>query len=97
MVSAKRERESVRVLYTGRVQGVGFRYTAKAVARGYEVTGQIRNQADGRVELLAEGGREELDAFLQAIRDSGLGPCIQQEDVSWDPCGIHFKGFEIVR
>ncbi|HAM71769.1 MAG TPA: acylphosphatase [Verrucomicrobiales bacterium] len=95
MVSAKRE--SVRVLYTGRVQGVGFRYMAKTVAQGYEVTGQVRNLPDGRVELLAEGGREELDAFLQAIRDSGLGPCIRQEDLSWDACGVHFKGFEIVR
>lgn len=67
------KRESVRIHYSGNVQGVGFRYTVKNVAMGYEVTGQVRNLADGRVELVVEGDREELTAFLQAVRDSGPG------------------------
>ncbi len=55
------------VLYSGQVQGVGFRYTAKTVATGFDLTGTIRNLADGRVELVAEGRREELEAFRAAL------------------------------
>ena len=60
------------ILYSGSVQGVGFRYTARTVAAGFEITGTVRNLPDGRVELIAEGPREELEAFRAAIRDSGL-------------------------
>ncbi len=95
MVSGKRE--SVRVHYSGNVQGVGFRYTVKSVALGYEVAGEVKNLPDGRVELVMEGEREELNAFLQAIRDSGLGPCIRHEDACWGAAVASYKGFEIVR
>lgn len=91
------ERCRVRVLYGGRVQGVGFRYNAKSLVRGFEVAGIVRNLLDGRVELEAEGEREELEAFLQAIRDSGVGPLIKREDVSWTKAEGVFRGFEIVR
>ncbi|MCB1098408.1 MAG: acylphosphatase [Verrucomicrobiales bacterium] len=61
------------VFYEGRVQGVGFRYTVKALASEFEVSGWVRNLADGRVELLAvSADDEELDAFLQEILDSRL-------------------------
>ena len=50
----------MRVFYSGHVQGVGFRYTAKTVAAGFEISGNVRNLSDGRVELIAEGAREEL-------------------------------------
>ena len=89
-------RARMQVLYSGRVQGVGFRYTAKTTAMGFEVTGTVRNLADGRVELLAEGTREELEAFQQAIRDSGLGGFIRDEAVTWHPVVGGFRGFEIV-
>ncbi|MEC9081303.1 MAG: acylphosphatase, partial [Verrucomicrobiota bacterium] len=45
----------VQVLYSGRVQGVGFRYTVKSLVPGYDVLGVIRNLTDGRVELIVEG------------------------------------------
>ena len=85
------------IFYSGRVQGVGFRYTAKTVATGFDVTGTIRNLPDGRVELCAEGQREELDAFRQAIRDSGMEGFIRDETVSWHPASGGFRRFEIVR
>jgi acylphosphatase len=85
------------VFYSGNVQGIGFRYTVKAVANGYEVTGTVRNLADGRVELLAEGASHELEGFRQAIRQSGLEHFIQNEDVSWVNAKNDFCGFEIVR
>ena len=85
------------IFYSGRVQGVGFRYTVKSVAAGFEVTGTVRNLLDGRVELVAEGPREELEAFRQAIRESGLEHFVKNEDVSWSDAAGEFRGFEIVR
>ena len=87
----------VGVILEGRVQGVGFRYTVKSLSPGYEVTGTVRNRTDGAVELVAEGSEEELDAFLQAVRDSGLGPMIRDESVQWAKALDNLSGFEIVR
>ncbi len=56
-----------------------FRYTVKTVAAGCEITGLVRNLPDGRVELITEGTREELEAFRAAIRDEGLAGFIQDE------------------
>jgi acylphosphatase len=87
----------MQVFYSGKVQGVGFRYTVKTVASGFEAVGLVRNLPDGRVELLAEGARNELDAFRAAIRDSGLGSFISDEHVAWSEAKNEFRGFEIVR
>jgi acylphosphatase len=87
----------MRVIYSGQVQGVGFRYTVKSVANGYDVTGAVRNLPGNQVELIAEGAREELDAFRQAIRESGLDHFVRDERVSWAEAAGEFRGFEIVR
>jgi acylphosphatase len=89
------KRHRVTNLYSGRVQGVGFRYTAKTVATGFEVTGIVRNLPDGRVELMVEGSKEELEAFLAAIRDSEVGRFIRQEMAVWAEAKNEFRGFEI--
>ena len=85
------------IFYSGHVQGVGFRYTAKTVAAGFEISGAVRNLSDGRVELIAEGTREELEAFRAAVRDAGLKPFIRDESVSWSAAQNVFRGFEIVQ
>jgi acylphosphatase len=95
-VSAIR-RKRLQVYYSGRVQGVGFRYTVKSVAHGYEVLGTVCNLPDGRVELVAEGAERELEAFRNAIGESGLAHFIEQEDVHWSEAKNEFRGFEIVR
>ena len=87
----------MQIFYSGRVQGVGFRYTVKTVAAGFEVTGTVRNLLDGRVELVAEGSREELEAFRQAIREAGLEHFIRNEEINWSDATSSFRGFEIVR
>jgi acylphosphatase len=85
------------VLYSGRVQGVGFRYTTKTVAAGFEITGAVRNLPDGRVELIAEGGHAELEEFRAAISGAGLAGLIRDEQVTWANAKNEFRGFEIVR
>ncbi len=57
------------VFFSGRVQGVGFRYSTRQVAKEYEVTGSVRNLADGRVHLIAEGTRGEVDAFVASVEE----------------------------
>jgi len=94
---ATTSRRRLTVLYSGRVQGIGFRYTAKTVAAGFDLTGIIRNLPDGRVELIAEGHRDELEAFRAAILAAGLAGFIRDEQVSWTAAENKFRGFEIVR
>lgn len=57
------------VSYRGRVQGVGFRFTAVHIARGYAVVGYVQNLADGTVELVAEGPPTEVERFTEAIAE----------------------------
>ena len=87
----------MQIFYSGNVQGVGFRYTVKTVATGFDLVGIVRNLPDGRVEMVAEGAKDELEAFREAIRESGLGHFIQNEDASWGDAQNEFRGFEIVR
>jgi acylphosphatase len=82
--------------YTGRVQGVGFRYSVKQIAAGYEVTGWVRNLADGRVELLAIGAGDEVEAFLEALAGSHLGTHIKEIAVNAAEVPSRpVRGFEI--
>ena len=85
------------MLYSGHVQGVGFRYTTKTVATGFDITGTVCNLPDGRVELVAEGQRPELEAFRAALQDAGLAGFIRDEQVDWADAKNQFRGFEIVR
>jgi len=88
---------SKQVIYSGRVQGVGFRFTTRQIASGYEVMGWVKNLEDGRVELQAMGEAEELDAFLAEILDSNLGSLIKEHEVSAIPPLTGQRGFTIVR
>lgn len=89
-------RRRLQVFYSGRVQGVGFRYTVKSITPGFEVTGTVCNLPDGRVELVAEGEKDELEAFQQAIRDSGVGRFVKAEETKWTEARGGLRGFEII-
>jgi len=87
--------ERVTVLYSGRVQGVGFRVTVRHLACGYDVTGTVRNLSDGRVELIAEGARAEIKAFLDGIAQSELSGFIAKQHETWSPAQGTLRGFVI--
>ena len=84
------------VFYSGYVQGVGFRYNAVRCSRSFEVTGFVRNLPDGRVELVAEGEKGEVDGLLAAIRDSMSGNIANTQAETGEPTG-EFRDFHIGR
>jgi len=86
---------TISALYVGKVQGVGFRASILSLAKGYEVTGWVKNLPDGRVEVLASGDAAELEEFLQGIRESHLAGHIEHENVTPATPEPGLKGFRI--
>ena len=86
--------ERAHVFYSGDVQGVGFRYTTVWLARNCEVTGFVRNLSDGRVELVVEGARDEVEALVAGVRERMSG-CIREENCTWEECTGAFSRFSI--
>ena len=84
-----------RVVYTGTVQGVGFRWTVMRMAATYRVAGFVRNLDDGRVELVVEGQRGEVDAFRGAV-ESRMGDYIEGLEGEELQATGEFSGFDIV-
>ncbi len=82
------------VFFSGRVQGVGFRYQALQVAKGYEVSGCVANLPDGRVQLEAEGRPDEVRDFITAVQERMEGHIrkVEQTDATRAP---QFTGFTI--
>jgi len=85
---------AVRVIYSGPVQGVGFRYQTKILSRHYDVQGYVRNQADGTVELRVEGEKLELERFLCSITER-MSENIDDAVVQWLDASGDFSAFEI--
>ncbi len=88
--------ETRRVVFHGRVQGVGFRVTTRRVAREFPVTGFVRNQSDGTVELVAHAGAAVIDAFVAAVEEAMAGHVDQRDETTFDSDET-FDRFEIRR
>ncbi len=86
---------SLQVFFSGRVQGVGFRWSVRQIAKGFDVTGWVRNLADGRVELQISGEQAEVRAFLDAISESELRSYIREQLENPLNSPPQARGFEI--
>jgi acylphosphatase len=89
-------KERVRVLYSGTVQGVGFRWRVVDSAGGRGVTGFVSNLPDGSVELVAEGERADVEKFLGVVR-ARMNDLIEDEDAAWSAATGEFQGFGVRR
>ncbi len=83
------------VFYSGRVQGVGFRWTTQDIASRLNLTGWVKNLEDGKVEVVCEGEEKQLKAFLDDMATGFLSPYIKDTDVSWNKATQEFKGFDV--
>lgn len=84
-----------RVIFSGIVQGVGFRYTATRCARTLRLKGWVRNLPDGRVQAEMEGPREDILRFIEQLKNhfnANIAGC----DVAWLPEQGGFTDFEII-
>lgn len=87
-------KKQVHVYYTGRVQGVGFRFTTQDLAKDLEISGWVKNLRDGRVELVAEAEEARLKDFLSRVYQY-FSAYIQDVDIAWQACGNEFSDFQI--
>ena len=86
---------SVQVFYEGNVQGVGFRWSVRDAAKGFDVKGWVRNLPDGRVELQVTGTEDEVRAFLDRIAQGELHSLIRKQIESKLEGPVTARGFEI--
>ena len=82
------------ILYSGTVQGVGFRFTTQRFASNLRLTGWVRNLPDKRVELVCEGPRERVENLLYQL-DKKFEGRITNRDIDWMDAKKAFKGFDI--
>ena len=87
-------RKRLHATFSGSVQGVGFRFTAVRLARRFPVTGFVRNLANGKVELVAEGEEKTLQEFLKAVREA-FRDYVQEVEIEWSSATAGFEGFGI--
>jgi len=81
------------IIFAGRVQGIGFRFTAHRIARLHQLTGYVRNLSDGSVEMLVQGYTEDVDGCIADIKDSFAGYLreVKIEKVAHNPKYTDFK------
>ena len=89
------ETEAFVATVSGRVQGVGFRYSARDKAIGFGLTGWVRNEWDGNVSVRAEGKRENLDRFLEWLRNGPPGAYVASVDFRWVKAHETYRTFSI--
>ncbi len=87
-------KKRVHLYYSGSVQGVGFRFTAREAAEELGVCGWVKNLGDGRVEITAEAEEDTLKDFLARINHY-LSRYIQDTGIEWLAASGEFKEFGI--
>ena len=95
MPAAEPGNAAFRAVVAGRVQGVGFRYSAVRQARALGIAGSVANRPDGSVEVVAEGDAASLEGMLAWLRRGPPGAHVREVQVDWLSWTGRFRGFEI--
>jgi len=86
--------ESCHIIFKGRVQGVGFRYTVMDIARTYPVRGFVRNLITGDVEVKVEGEKKIIEDFIKSI-EKEMKRYIRKSEIDWGEYSGEFSKFEV--
>jgi acylphosphatase len=79
----------------GMVQGVGYRWYAREMARRLNLSGYVRNRYDRTVEVVAEGQERSLREFLADLERGPSAAFVERVDTRWLPANSSFHGFEV--
>ncbi len=82
------------IIFSGRVQGVGFRFTAQRIALAFQLTGYVKNLPDGSVEMFAQGNPKDIADALRDIGES-FGGCIRDTNIQDQPTNPNLQSFNI--
>ena len=89
------ENKRLEAVVHGTVQGVGFRWHTREIARRLNLQGYVRNEFDGTVRVVAEGSEQALRAFLAYLRTGPSSAVVERVDTKWLPAAAGYHGFEV--
>jgi len=87
-------KKHIHIIYTGAVQGIGFRFAAERVAASLNLTGWVKNLRDGNVEVVAEGEEADLGSFIDKLKKT-MEHYIRGTKVVWQEYSGEFNSFGI--
>jgi acylphosphatase len=87
--------ERLHAVVRGDVQGVGFRYFVQRRAREHGLSGWVRNNDDGTVEVVAEGDRGKLEQLERALQEGPRGARVDRVDAQWSAATGGLQGFDL--
>ena len=87
-------KKKAHVYYSGRVQGIGLRYTLQDIANYQKVLGWVKNLDDARVEVVAEAEEDILNSFLQQVNQH-FSQYIKDVNIAWLPASGEFRDFSV--
>jgi len=89
------EQLRIHIWVKGRVQGVGFRSFVQQSGVLFELTGWVRNVGDGMVEAVAEGSRDRLEKFAQAVKSGPRAGRVDEARIEWENASGEFQNFGV--
>jgi acylphosphatase len=87
-------KKQAHIYYSGRVQGIGFRYTVADIANQQSISGWVKNLDDGRVEVVLEGQEDTLGNFLEQVKEH-FSRYIKDVVIEWQPASGEFRDFNV--
>ncbi|MDP2043548.1 MAG: acylphosphatase [Candidatus Omnitrophota bacterium] len=90
-------KKQLHLYYSGKVQGIGFRYAVQDIASGLKICGWVKNLIDGRVEVLAQAEEDTLGGFLEQVKRN-FSRYIKEVNVQWEPAcrqDGEFRDFQV--
>lgn len=86
---------AAKIIISGYVQGVGYRFFAQDEAKIFEIKGYVRNVREGKVEVFAEGTKENIEKFIERLKQGPFGSVVANVEVDWVDYKNQYNAFDI--